>query len=137
MPSHCDFTGTWRADLAASRLRGAMPNEIVVSLVHADPELRVEMTIAMADTPVTHIVFDARTTGEAIVNTIGGAEWVSRSRWVDRELLIESDVSQAGRLLHFCDYWSLSDDRRRLTMEHRGGDLDGQLTVLHRTDGAE
>ena len=137
MPAHSDFTGTWRGDLAASRLRGPTPNEIVVSLVHADPELRVEMTIAMADTTATHLVFDACTTGEAIVNTIGGAEWVSRSRWFDRELLIESDVSQAGRRMHFCDYWSLSDDRRRLTMEHRGDDLDGQLTVLDRMDGAE
>ena len=137
MPAHSDFTGTWRADLAASRLRGPTPNEIVVSVVHADPALRVEMTIARADTAAMHIAFDARTTGEAIVNTILGAEWVSRSRWVEHELLIESDVSQAGRRMHFCDYWSLSGDRRRLTMEHRRDDLDGQLTVLDRTDDVE
>jgi hypothetical protein len=137
MAERSDFTGRWRADLAASRLRGPTPKEIVVSLVHSDPDLRAEMTIVTADATATHIVFDARTTGEAIANTIGGAEWVSRSRWAEHELLIESDVSQAGRLMHFRDYWSLSSDGQRLTMEHRGDDLDGQLTVLHRMDGAE
>lgn len=137
MPAHSDFTGTWRADLAASRLRGPTPSEIVVSLLHSDPELRVEMTIVMPDTAATHTTFDACTTGEAIVNTVGGAEWVSHSRWIENELLIESDVSHAGRQMHFRDYWFLSDDGRRLTMEHRGDDLDGQITVLDRIDGAE
>jgi len=33
--------------------------------------------------------------------------------------------------------WSLSDDGQRLTMEHRGDDLDGQITVLDPVGGAE
>lgn len=133
MPIHCDFTGTWRADLAVSRLRGPTPKAIVVALMHTGPELRVDMTITTTDDVATRIAFLART-DETVTNTVLGAEWVSRSQWIGRELLIESHVSRAGRQMHFCDYWSLSDDGRRLTMEHRGDDLDGQITVLHRVD---
>ena len=132
-----DFTGRWRADLPASRLRGPTPNELIVALYHSDPELRVEMTIVSAGNSATQIAFDARTTGEAITNSVLGAQWISRSRWVNGELLIESEVSQSGRQMHFCDYWSLSHDGQRLTMEHRGDDLDGQITVLDRQSGPE
>ena len=125
-----DLTGTWRADLAASTLRGPTPSAIIVSLVHADPELQVDMTITAADGVATRTAFHARTTGEPVTNDVLGAQWVSRSRWVDGELLIESDVSHSARHMHFCDYWSLSRDGRRLTMAHRGDDLDGQITVL-------
>ena len=90
------------------------------------------MTIVTADDRDMRMTFDARTTGEVITNVVGTSQWASRSRWVGHELLIESDVSQSGRQMHFCDYWSLSDDGQRLTMEHRGDDLDGQITVLDR-----
>lgn len=134
---HFNFTGRWRADLSASRLRGATPSEIVVSLTHVDPELRVDMTILAADNTTTRVGFDARTTGEAVTNIVAGSQWVSRSSWVGRELLIESHVSHSGRQMLFRDYWSLSDDGRRLTMEHRGDDLDGQVTVLDRIGDAD
>jgi hypothetical protein len=62
------------------------------------------------------------------MNHVAGAEWLSRSHWVGQELLIEAHVGHAGRQMHFCDYWSLSDDGQPLTMEHRGDDLDGQIT---------
>lgn len=88
----------------------------------------------MPDARVSRLTFDARTTGDPVANTVLGAEWVSRSRWVEHELLIESDVEQLGRRMHFCDYWSLSENGRRLTMEHRGDDLEGQITVLDRID---
>ena len=91
------------------------------------------MSITAADDKALRLLFHARTNGEMITNSVAGAEWVSRSRWVGDELLIESDVRQAGRQMHFRDYWLLSADGRRLTMEHRGDDLDGQITVLDLT----
>jgi hypothetical protein len=136
MAAHSNFTGTWRADLTASRLRGPVPTEITASIAHADSALRVVMTIINAEGKAMRPTFDVRTTGEATANTVLGASWVSRSRWVGRELLIESDVDHGGRRMHFCDYWSISDDDQRLIMEHRGDDLDGQITVLDRIDGA-
>jgi len=135
MTTHSDFTGTWRANLAASRLRGPAPSEITVSIRHADPDLCVVMTIISADNKSAQMTFDVRTTNEANANTVLGTEWISRSRWVGRELLIESDVDHAGRTMHFRDYWSMSDDGQRLIMEHREDDLDGQITVLDRLAG--
>jgi hypothetical protein len=136
MSMHSDFTGTWRADLAASRLRGPIPDEITSSIKHGDAMLRVVMTIITSGAPALPMAFEVSTTGEATMNTVLGAEWISRSRWVGRELLIESDVKHAGRQMHFCDYWSLSDDGRHLIMEHRGDDLEGQITVFDRIAGA-
>lgn len=75
-----------------------------MSLVHADPDLRVDMTIISADGAATRIRFGARATNEAIANTVLGSEWVTRSRWVGDELRIESRVNQSGRRMHFCDY---------------------------------
>ena len=95
------------------------------------------MTIITTGVPASQLAFEVRTTGSASMNTVLGAEWVSCARWIGRELLIESDVNHAGRQLHFCDYWSISDDGQRLTMEHRGDDLAGQITVFNRIAGAD
>jgi hypothetical protein len=135
MSTHSDFTGTWRADLAASRLRGPTPSEITAEVIYADPELRVIMTIRTPNAADSQIAFDVCAIGGPRRNTVLGAEWVSSSRWVGTELLIESEVSHAGRQMHFCDYWSISNDGRRLTMEHREDDLHGQITVFDRIDG--
>jgi hypothetical protein len=132
MSMDSDFTGMWRADLTASRLRGPTPDEITASVIHDDRILRVVITIVGMGTPASRMAFEVATTGEATMNTVLGAEWVSRSRWAGRELLIESSVNHAGRQMHFCDYWSMSDDGQRLIMEHRGDDLDGQITVFDR-----
>jgi hypothetical protein len=113
-----------------------MPDEITASVTHGAATLRVVMTIVTAGSPAARMTFEVSATGEATVNTVLGAEWISRSRWVGRELLIESDVSHAGRRMHFCDYWSISDDGQRLTMEHRGDDLAGQITAFDRIGGA-
>lgn len=132
-----DFTGRWRADLAASRLRDPAPEESLVWIAHSEPDLHVEMAITSPGHPATRIAFHARTTSEEITNTVLGGEWLSRSRWIGDELLIESRVDQSGRELHFCDYWAVSPDGRRLTMEHRDDDLAGQVTVLERLDAAD
>lgn len=90
--------------------------------------------MTMLDGSVVHAVFCARTTGERVANTVMGSDWQTEALWVGRELMIESWVQQPNRELHFCDYWSLSSDGRTLTMEHRGDDLAGQLTILRRVD---
>ena len=118
-----------------------MPDEITAAVDHGDETLRVVMTIVAAGggavAPASSMAFEVGLSGDATVNSIRGSEWISRSRWVDGELLIESDVTHGGRRMHFCDYWSVSDDGRRLTMEHRGDDLEGQITVFDRVGGGE
>jgi hypothetical protein len=129
-----DFTGNWKANFEKSRLLGPAPQELLVMVFHSEPDLRVSMTITVPDQGPQHVDFRARTTGETATNSVLGTVWQSRLRWVGSELLIESWVSHPGRETHFCDYWSLSSDRRVMTMEHRNDDLPGQITVLDRTD---
>lgn len=116
-----------------------MPDAITASVDHGDETLRVVVTILSAGggAPASSMAFEVGINGDATVNSVLGSEWISRSRWVGGELLIESDVTHGERRMHFCDYWSVSDDGRRLTMEHRGDDLEGQITVFDRVGGGE
>ena len=129
-----DFSGQWKADLAGSTLKGPPPTAVFASIAHGASVLRVEMTIVPPDTAPAVMTFEVRLDGEPTANLVRGAEWVSRARWVDGELLIESEVRHARGQMHFRDYWSLSVDGRRLTMEHRDDDLAGQVTVLDRIE---
>jgi hypothetical protein len=129
-----DFTGKWKADLRNSRLLGPAPKGLLITIFHYEPELRVNMAIALSNQNTQHVDFQARTTGESTVNLVLGATWESRLRWIGSELLIESRVNQSGREMHLCDYWSLSSDHRVLTMEHRNDDLPGQITVLDKVE---
>jgi len=128
-----DFTGKWKANLVKSKLLSPAPKELLVTVRHSEPDLVVSMAITRLDQDTQEVDFHARTTGETAINFVLGATWESRLQWIGSELLIESWVNHSGREMHFCDYWSLSNDRRVLTMEHRNDDLAGQITVLDRT----
>ena len=129
-----NFTGKWKANLENSRLFGPVPKELLITISHSEPDLRFNMDIIAVDQNTRQIEFQAQTTGDSATNFVLGAEWKSRLRWLDSELLIESWVRHPGREMHLCDYWSLSSDRRVLTMEHRDDDLRGQVTVLDRLE---
>jgi len=129
-----NFTGKWKANLENSRLFGPVPKELLITISHSEPDLRFNMDIIAVDQNTRQIDFQAQTTGDSTTNFVLGAEWKSRLRWLDSELLIESWVRHSGREMHLCDYWSLSSDRRVLTMEHRDDDLRGQITVLDRLE---
>ena len=129
-----NFTGKWQADLKNSKLLGPVPKELLITISHSEPDLRVNMNITGVDQNTRQIDFRAQTTGDSATNFVLGAEWKSRLRWLGSELLIESWVNHSGHETHLCDYWSLSSDRRVLTMEHRDDDLPGQITVLNRVE---
>jgi len=124
------FSGTWKADLAKTRLIGSHPKEIVARIDHAEPIISVDMLFTPAEGAPHRIEFKGRTNGEQVENVVLGASWHSTIQWVGPELLIESHVNLSGRYFHFRDFWSMSDDGNLLTMIHRDDDLDGQVTVL-------
>jgi len=127
-----NFSGTWKADLAKTRLIGGYPKEIVVRIDHAEPMISVDMLFTPVEGAPHRIEFKGGTNGEEVENVVLGARWRSTIQWVGSELLIESRVSQQGRNFHFRDFWFLSDDGKVLTMVHREDDLAGQITVLNR-----
>jgi hypothetical protein len=68
---------------------------------------------------------------------------VTRDNGAEQRMVVAHQDVRAGEdgelVIHmthgtkvFRDYWSVSDDRRTLTMTHRDDDLAGQVTVLER-----
>ena len=127
-----DFSGVWRGNLQKSKLPGALPKALLVRIDHRDPVLIMEMILTKADDSEDRLLFRALTTNEEVDNPVHGMQVKSRSTWVGAELLIESRMNFGGRESVLRDYWSLSDDGRMLTMEHRDDALAGQFTFLER-----
>lgn len=129
-----DFSGVWRANLENSTLLRPKPQAMSASIQHAEPELRIEMVLTKPDGTVVRTASRFLTTGEEVTNPVYSTRMRSRCEWMERELLVESWVSLRGRDWHTRDFWSLSEDGQTLTMQHRDGDLAGQITLLQRTD---
>jgi hypothetical protein len=127
-----NFTGTWNANLSKSRFVGPLPTAITAKIEHSDPELQLEMLVTKADGSEDRVVFQCWTNGEEGKSLLNGGTIRGSARWEAGELVIESWVQFDTREMHFCDCWSLSPDGQTLTMEHRKGDLAGQLIVLAR-----
>ena len=127
-----NLSGVWEANLEKSKLLGPAPKSISANIHHSDPDLAINMTIAMRDGTEHYLVFKGPTTGTEVVNVVNGQQWRSRMQWIGIELLIESWVDLPGRKCHFRDFWFLSNDGQSLTMEHRDDDLNGQITILER-----
>src|SRR5262245_42645005 len=127
-----DFSGTWRANLEASKLLGPTPLGLTVILDHRDPELKqtIVRTTASGDDKT---VFAFWTDGQITTNLIGGADVGTWASWRGSELCVESRMKRGDRELQFRDYWSLSADGLTLTMEHRDDDLAGQVSILEKS----
>ena len=92
----------------------------------------MEMVLTKADDSEDKLLFRVLTNGEEVDNSVHGMQVQNRSTWVGAELLIESRMNLGGRESVLRDYWSLSNDGRTLTMEHRDDALAGQFTFLER-----
>jgi hypothetical protein len=127
-----NFTGNWKADLSRSRFAGPPAAAITAKIEHSDPELRLEMLVTKADGSEDRVAFQCWTNGEEDKSLLNGRAVRGSARWEGEELVIESWVEFGTREMHFCDCWSLSAEGQTLTMEHRTGDLAGQIVVLDR-----
>jgi hypothetical protein len=112
---------------------GPAPTAITTKIEHSDPELQLEMQVTKADGSEDRVVFQCWTNGEQSKSLLNGRAVRGSASWERDELVIESWVEFDRREMHFYDCWSLSADGQTLTMEHRKGDLAGQLVVLDRT----
>jgi hypothetical protein len=129
-----DFSGSWRADVEKSRFRGPAPDAITMEITHCDPDLRQEMVVTSPSGAQDQIVFQCRTNGQRDGCLLNGTPIRCRAGWEGKELIIESWLQAGPREMHFRDCWSLSPDGKSLAMEHRDGDLAGQITVFGRVE---
>ena len=127
-----NFTGSWKADLSRSRFLGPAPTALTAKIEHSDPELHLDMLVTKPDGSEDRVVLQCATTGEPDKSRLNGNTIRGNARWEGPELVIESWARIGEREMHFHDCWSLSPDGQGLTMEHRKGDLAGQIVVLNR-----
>jgi hypothetical protein len=127
-----NFAGSWKADLSRSKFLAAPPTALTAQIEHSDPELQLDMLVTKADGSEDRVVLECRTDGEEGKSLLNGRAIRGNAGWRGEELMIESWVQFGTGEMHFCDSWSLSPDGQRLTMEHRDGDLKGQIVVLER-----
>jgi len=127
-----DFSGVWSGNLQKSKLLGAPPKALLARIDHKDPILIMEMLVTKSDDTEDKLLFRVLTTGEEVENSVRGMQVQSCATWAGAELLIESRMNLNGRESVLRDYWSLSNDGRMLTMEHRDDALTGQITFLDR-----
>ena len=129
-----DFTGTWKANLEKSKLLSPQPKSLTMKIAQSQTELHQEIIVTRQDGNEDRITFHCAINGEQNKNSLNGKPIPGSARWQGNELVIESWLHAAERELHFRDFWSLSDDRKTLVMEHREDDLAGQRTVLERME---
>jgi len=136
-----NFSGIWTADLSQSKFHSpgptsltAGPAALTVKIEHSSPTLWEEIIVGTPAGGERRSIFQCNI-GEERGNAVWDGEPVrGGARWEGEELLIELWVDAGGRELHFCDYWSLTDDGQVLIMEHRNDHLDGQRTVLRKSE---
>jgi len=92
------------------------------------------MGVTKGDGSEERAVFTYRTDGEQDTSFLNGKAVRRSARWEGQEFVVETWPPFGERTMHFCDYWWLSPDRQTLSMEHRGDDLAGQLTVFKRAE---
>ena len=129
-----DFTGRWKADLSRSNLLGIVPQAMIITIAHSEPDLHQEIVVTKQDGSEQRMVFCCRTNGEPGHCRLDGQAVRGTARWQGEELVIEIWMPHGTQELYLCDCWSLSPDGQTLTMEHRQDALAGQVAVLRRTN---
>ena len=127
--SRPNFTGVWKLNLQKSKIRGALPKQILMNIEHQDPTVIQQILLTDANGTDQRQIFTCRI-GKEISNKVSGVELRSSAQWIGNELIIESRMNTGGHEFYFKDHWSLSKNGRTLTMSHRDDDLAGQISIL-------
>lgn len=109
------------------------PAQILVTIEHREPILDQETLVTYENGEEQRLAFRYET-GSDTINHLGDAVARTRAQWQDTELVIHSWLEAAGRELHLKDYWSISEDGKVLTMEHRDDSLAGQIVMYERRE---
>jgi hypothetical protein len=134
--SQSSFTGVWKLDCEKSTVHGVVPAQVFIRIEHQEPTLVQQILLTSANGEERLQTFRYEI-GVEVSNSVGGVPVRTCARWEGTELLISSWMRTPDRELHFKDYWSMSNDGKTLTMEHRDDDLAGQISLLERASQAD
>ncbi len=111
-----NFSGTWELQIDKSDF-GPLPAPQSQTMVvdHQDPKLKVSVTAktAQGDRSSERVM---TTDGQENINQVGGNEWKSVSRWVQKLLVTDVSFDMQGNKVKMNDKWQLSEDGKTLTM---------------------
>jgi hypothetical protein len=127
-----NFTGVWLVNLEKSTLQGRPVKQLLMMIEHEEPRIVQKILVSYANGHEESLSFSFETTGEESTNSVRGVGGRTKAHWEGTELVIELLLQAGERELHFRDHWILSNDQQTLTMEHRGDDLAGQISVLEK-----
>ena len=125
-----NFSGLWQANLDRSRIGPPAPARLMMKIAHGEDELKQAVLVTRPNGAQDRQVLTHSMTEGQYITELRGVPLASQVRWKGSEMVIESSFNGSV----FRDYWSLSDDGRTLTMEHRDDALAGRFTVLDRAD---
>jgi len=111
-----NFSGEWKTNLSKSEFGPLPANDLLWTIAHADPKLKLSITYSGDDGDRT-VDMNYLTDGAKTVNKQGALTIRSVSRWEDSELTIESQYDTERGAVTVRERWSLSEDGRTLTMQ--------------------
>ena len=114
-----DFSGDWKLNLARSNF-GSFPAPSGITRKITQDGVRLTMTIVQnGPQGETTNQFTYTTDGKPVTNKVQGGESKSTAQWIGDKLMIESSREIQGSTLTQKDIWTLSPDKKTLTIDSR------------------
>lgn len=111
-----NFSGAWILIAAKSDFGSApAPQSMLTQIEHKEPEIVVRSKVTNPQGEYTS-EYRYITDGRENTNTVRGSEIKSRVNWEGSVLKVAARAVNAGAQVEFADEWSLSANRKTLTM---------------------
>ncbi len=115
-PAHPDFSGEWQTDPAKSVFGKAPENALTWKIEHKDPALKLSVTYLVGSGEERTVANTYSTDGKETSNTNNGLTIKSVAKLDGNALTIESRLSTPQGETKVKERWTMSEDRRTLTM---------------------
>lgn len=111
-----NFSGDWKLAVAKSDFGGApAPQSVLTQIDHKEPEILVRSKVA-GPQGAYNTQYRYVTDGRENTNIIRGNEIKSHATWEGANLKVAAHAVSEGAQVDFADQWTLSADRKTLTM---------------------
>jgi hypothetical protein len=126
---HPDFSGTWTLNPAKSNFGFApIPKKLEYRIVHKDPDLKFTIVMSTLSGEAPHEIVCSTDGKQSIAHNAAG-EMRTMARWEGDVLIITSRQDAGGNEVRTEERWSLSPDRKQLTVENSFSSPGGQENV--------
>jgi len=121
-----ELSGNWKLNVEKSKF-GALPAPVsrTVEIIHREPNLKVKVT-EDTGTETRSQTLEYTTDGKQCLNMVRGREFRSVVRWEEAVLVIETKGVYQGDDFRSTDRWSLSPDRKTITIERHATNPYGE-----------